>query len=92
MILLWVHRDLYSSLLCFTPAVPFSPGFGPTLSSSEGVPGLLLRIVAYSKGRSLSGDGSHIGDVVLCWGFVEQARHEHMSDEYENQDIIDVPL
>ena len=36
-------------------------------------------------------DGSHTtGEVVLWWGLVEQARHEHMSDEYENQYIIDV--
>ena len=27
-------------------------------------------------------DGSHTGGVVLCWGLVEQARHEHMSDEH----------
>ena len=27
-------------------------------------------------------DGSHTGEVVLCWALVEQARHEHMSDEY----------
>ena len=27
-------------------------------------------------------DGSYTGDVVLCWGLVEQARHEQMSDEY----------
>ena len=36
-------------------------------------------------------DGSHTGEVVLCWGLIEQARHEHMSNEYENQYIIDVP-
>ena len=28
---------------------------------------------------------------MLCWGVVEQARHEHMSDEYKKQYIIDVP-
>ena len=43
------------------------------------------------NGRSLSGDGSHTVEVVLCWGLVEQARHEHMSDEYKSQYIIDVP-
>ena len=36
-------------------------------------------------------DGSHTGEVVLCWGLVEQARHEHMSDEYKNPFIVDVP-
>ena len=25
---------------------------------------------------------------MLCWGFVEQARHKHMSDEYKNQYTI----
>ena len=35
------------------------------------------------NGKSLSGDGSSMGEVVLCWGFVEQARHEHVSDEYK---------
>ena len=34
----------------------------------------------------------HTGEVVLCWGFVEQARHEHMSDEYQNRYIIIVSL
>ena len=33
-------------------------------------------------------DGSHTGEVVLCWVLVEQARHEHMSDEYNNRHII----
>ena len=27
---------------------------------------------------------------MLCWGLVEQARHEDMSDEYKKQYIIDV--
>ena len=36
-------------------------------------------------------NGSHTGEVVLCWGLVEQARHEHRSDEYKNQYIIKVP-
>ena len=31
------------------------------------------------------------GNVVLCWALVEQARHEHMSDAYKNQYIIDIP-
>ena len=26
-------------------------------------------------------DGSHTGEVVLCWVLVEQARDEHMSNE-----------
>ena len=25
---------------------------------------------------------------MLCWGVIEQARHEQMSDEYENRYII----
>ena len=40
----------------------------------------------------LWGDGSYTGEVVLCWGLVEQTRHEHMSDEYNNQYITDVPM
>ena len=36
-------------------------------------------------------DGSHTGEVVLCRGLVEQARHEHMRDEYKNRYVIDVP-
>ena len=28
-------------------------------------------------------DGSHTGEVVLYWALDEQARHEHMSDEYK---------
>ena len=28
---------------------------------------------------------------MLCWGSVEKARHEHMSDEYKKQYTIDVP-
>ena len=39
------------------------------------------------NGRSLNGDGSHTGEVMLCWGLliVEQARHEHISDEYKTR-------
>ena len=40
----------------------------------------------------LSGNGPYTGKVVLCLGFVEQARHEHMSDEYKNRYIIIVSL
>ena len=29
-------------------------------------------------------------EVVLCWGLVGQARHEHLLDEYKNRYIIDV--
>ena len=36
-------------------------------------------------------DGSHTGEVVLCWGLVEQARHKHMSDDYKNRYIMMVP-
>ena len=43
------------------------------------------------NGGSLSGDGSHTGEVVLCRGLVEQARHEHMSDEYKDRYILIVP-
>ena len=43
-------------------------------------------------GRSLSGDRSHTREVVLCGALVEQARHEHMSDEYKNQYVIKVSL
>ena len=28
-------------------------------------------------------DGSHTGEVGLCWALVEQAPHEHMSDDYK---------
>ena len=28
---------------------------------------------------------------MLCWALVEQARHEHMSDEYKNRNIVIVP-
>ena len=35
-------------------------------------------------------DRSHTGEVALCWELVEQARHEHMSDEYKHQYIIDL--
>ena len=31
-----------------------------------------------------------MGEGVLCWGLVEEARHEHMSDEYKKRYIIDV--
>ena len=40
------------------------------------------------NGRSLSGDGSHTGEVVLCWGLLKQTRHEHVSDERKNRSII----
>ena len=33
-------------------------------------------------------DGTHTGAVVLYYGFGEQARHEHMSDEYKDRCII----
>ena len=33
-------------------------------------------------------DGTHTGVVVLYCGFGEQARHEHMSDEYKDRYII----
>ena len=36
-------------------------------------------------------DGFHTGEMVLCWGLVKQAQHEHMSDEHKKQYIIDVP-
>ena len=51
----------------------------------------MRRVPHWCNGRSLSGDGSHTGEVALCWGFVEQARHGHMSDEYTKQYVIDVP-
>ena len=35
--------------------------------------------------------GSHTEEVVLCWGLVEQAGHEHKSDEYKKRYTIDVP-
>ena len=28
-------------------------------------------------------DGSHTGEVVLSWALVEQAQHEHISDQYK---------
>ena len=40
------------------------------------------------NGRSLSGEGTHTGEVVLCWALAEQARHEHMSDEYKNRYLV----
>ena len=33
-------------------------------------------------------DGTHTGAVVLYDGFDEQARHEHVSDEYKDRYII----
>ena len=30
--------------------------------------------------------------MLLCWALVEQARHEHMSNEYKNRHFIDGPL
>ena len=33
-------------------------------------------------------DGTHTGVVVLYCGFGEQARHDHMSDEYKDRYII----
>ena len=30
-------------------------------------------------------DGSHTGEMVLYWGLEEQARHEHMSEEYKGR-------
>ena len=33
-------------------------------------------------------DGAHTGAVVLYYGFGEQARHEHMSDEYKDRYVI----
>ena len=47
--------------------------------------GPLRRVPHKYNGRSLSGDGSLTGEVVLCWGLVEQARHEHMSDEHKTR-------
>ena len=32
--------------------------------------------------------GTHTGVVVLYCGFDEQARHDHMSDEYKDRNII----
>ena len=37
-------------------------------------------------------DGTHTGVVVLYCGFGEQARHEHMSDEYKDRYIISALL
>ena len=37
------------------------------------------------NGKSLSGDRTHTREVVLCWALVEQARHEHMPDEYKKR-------
>ena len=33
-------------------------------------------------------NGSHTGERVLCWGLVEQARHEHMPDEYKTSILL----
>ena len=33
-------------------------------------------------------DGTHTGAAVLYYGFDEQARHEHMSDEYKDRYIV----
>ena len=57
-------------------------------SSSSVMSGVPCVGFAHScNGRSLSGDGSHTEEVMLCWGLliVEQARHEHISDEYKNR-------
>ena len=45
--------------------------------------GPLLRVPHSCNIRSLSGYGSHTGEVVLCWSSFEEARHEHMSDEHK---------
>ena len=37
-------------------------------------------------------DGTHTGEVVLYYGFGEQARHEHMSDEYKDRYIVIILL
>ena len=37
-------------------------------------------------------DGTRTGVVVLYYGFAEQARHEHMSDEYKDRYIISASL
>ena len=44
------------------------------------------------NGKVSERDGSHVGEVVLCWVLLEQARHEHMSDEYKNRYIVVVLL
>ena len=46
------------------------------------------RVPHWCNGRSLSGDGSHTGEVVRCWDLFEQGRHEHMSDEYKTSIIL----
>ena len=43
----------------------------------------LLRVPHSCNIRSLSGYGSHTGEVVLCWSLFEESRHEHMSDEHK---------
>ena len=43
--------------------------------------GPLLRVPHSCNIRSLSGYGSHTGEVVLCWSLFEEARHEYTSDE-----------
>ena len=52
------------------------------MSGSANERGPLHRVSHWCKRASLSGDGSYTGEVVLCWRLVEQARHEHMSEEY----------
>ena len=37
-------------------------------------------------------DGTHTGAVMLYYGFAEQARHEHMSDEHKDRYIISASL
>ena len=46
--------------------------------------GVLYRKVSPLVQWKVSGrDGSHTGEVVLCWGLFEQVGHGHISDEYE---------
>ena len=40
------------------------------------------------NGKYLGSGRAHTGAVVLYDGFDEQARHEHMSDEYKDRYII----
>ena len=51
-----------------------------------------VRFPHWCNGKISELDGTHTGVVVLYCGFAEQARHEHMSDEYKDRYIISASL
>ena len=65
----------------------------PSLTIGVLLSGVLYRKVSPLEQWKISElDGTHTGAVVLYYGFAEQARHEHMSDEYKDRYIISASL